>query len=321
MNNNLLLPILAAVSVILLVWGVAQVMMGLKDDKERLRQRLSGEGRVSEHFDATHFNVVKKQRIVGGVSGAIAYLPFTEKLGSRIAQTWPSFSLAKFTFLSLGLSLMGFMTVVLVTGAYVLGIAGAAIGFGPMIMLNNQYNRHQRNLILQLPEALDFLSRVLRAGHSLSTGLQMMADELPLPLSGEFRRCYDQHSLGQSLEESLKDTAVRVDNPDFGFFVTAILIQRSTGGDLSEVLTNISDMIRQRIRLSQSVKAKTAEGRFTGYILTVFPVVMFFVSYYMSPTYASVLLHTRKGIGLMCLAGCMLVSGIFVIRKITTVKV
>ncbi len=149
----------------------------------------------------------------------------------------------------------------------------------------------------------------------------MMADELPMPLSGEFRRCYDQHSLGQSLEESLKDTAVRVDNSDFGFFVTAVLIQRQTGGDLSEVLTNISGMIRQRIRLSQHVKAKTAEGRFTGYILTVFPIIMFFISYYLNPKYADVLLHTPTGIGLLCLAGGMLIMGMFVIRKITDVKV
>ncbi len=149
----------------------------------------------------------------------------------------------------------------------------------------------------------------------------MMADELPMPLSGEFRRCYDAHSVGQALEESLKDTAVRVDNPDFGFFVTAILIQRQTGGDLSEVLDNISDMIRQRIRLGQHVKAKTAEGRFTGYILVVFPVVLFFVSYYLNPGYASVLLHTSTGLWLLATAAVMLMLGTWAIRKITTIKV
>jgi tight adherence protein B len=149
----------------------------------------------------------------------------------------------------------------------------------------------------------------------------MMADELPQPLAGEFRRCYDQHSVGQPLEDSLKDAALRVDNSDFGFFVTAILIQRQTGGDLSEVLTNISGMIRQRIRLQQHVKAKTAEGRFTGYILVVFPVVLFFICYYVSPTYANVLLHTKTGIYLLGIAAGMLMLGTWLIRKITTIKV
>ena len=190
-----------------------------------------------------------------------------------------------------------------------------------MLRSTSAVNRRQRDFLDQLPEALDFLSRILRAGHSLSTGLQMMADELPQPLSGEFRRCYDSHSVGQALEDSLKDTAVRVDNSDFGFFVTAILIQRQTGGDLSEVLTNISDMIRQRIRLAQHVKAKTAEGRFTGYILVVFPVVLFFVSYYLNPGYASVLLHTSTGLWLLATAAGMLMMGSWAIKKITTIKV
>src|ERR1041385_7170764 len=104
--------------------------------------------------------------------------------------------------------------------------------------------------------------------------MQTIAEEMPEPISGEFRRCNDQHSLGQPLEECLKDMASRVGSTDFAFFVTAVLIQRTTGGDLSEVLGNISGMIRQRIRLQNHVKAKTAEGRFTGYILTAFPGVM-----------------------------------------------
>src|SRR5204863_8156518 len=131
--------------------------------------------------------------------------------------------------------------------------------------------RRQRAIANQLPEALDFLSRVLQAGHSFSTGVQMMSEELLDPLKTEFRRCYDQHSLGQPLEDSLKEMTTRVESTDFAFFVTAVLIQRQTGGDLAEVLNNISDMIRQRIGLQQHVKAKTAEGRFTGYIMVAFP--------------------------------------------------
>jgi tight adherence protein B len=218
--------------------------------------------------------------------------------------------------------MLGFILMFVVSFSLLLAVVcGIVFSFIPLIMLNAACNRRQRAFLDQLPEALDFLSRILRAGHSLSTGLQMMADELPDPLSSEFRRCYDAHSVGQPLEESLKDTAIRVDNPDFGFFVTAILIQRQTGGDLSEVLNNISDMIRQRIRLQQHVKAKTAEGRFTGYILVVFPVILFFLSYYVNPKYASVLLHTSTGIWLLVIAGVMLIMGSYCIRRITTIKV
>jgi tight adherence protein B len=320
--NEMTLPILVAVTVGLLIWGIFQLFGGLSDHKRKLQQRLSGDGKLSQGFDPATFTVVRRQTKISGLSGLLAQLPMMRTVASHLMQTWPSFSLAKFSFLSFGAALTGFMTVYLVTGAAVLGVAGAFIfGIIPLFILNNRRSKRQRLFLDQLPEALDFLSRILRAGHSLSTGLQMMADELPQPLAGEFRRCYDQHSVGQPLEDSLKDAALRVDNPDFGFFVTAILIQRQTGGDLSEVLTNISDMIRQRIRLQQHVKAKTAEGRFTGYILVVFPVVLFFISYYVSPTYANVLVHTRTGIYLLATAAGMLMLGTWLIRKITTIKV
>jgi tight adherence protein B len=320
--NEMILPFLVATTVILLIVGLYQVIGGLSDERKRLQQRLTHDGKSTEGFDPATLTVVRRQQVIGGFSGALARLPFGQLLAHRIAQTWPSFSLAKLMFLSLGLAVMGFCIMFVVTASALLGTAvGLVLGVIPVMMLNHGRNRRQREFLDQLPEALDFLSRILRAGHSLSTGLQMMADELPQPLSGEFRRCYDAHSVGQPLEDALKDTAIRVDNSDFGFFVTAILIQRQTGGDLSEVLDNISGMIRQRIRLQQHVKAKTAEGRFTGYVLVVFPVVLFFVSYYLNPNYASVLLHTSTGLTLLGIAAGMLTMGTWAIRKITTIKV
>jgi len=137
----------------------------------------------------------------------------------------------------------------------------------------------------------------------------------------EFRRCYDQHSLGQPLEDCLKAMASRIESTDFAFFITAVLIQRQSGGDLSEVLRNISGMIRQRIRLQQHVKAKTAEGRFTGYILVAFPAVMFCVAYVMNPAYAGILVHTTTGLELLGTAFGLSMLGLFAIRQITTVKV
>jgi tight adherence protein B len=188
-------------------------------------------------------------------------------------------------------------------------------------MLMQKRSRRQRSIAMQLPEALEFLARVLQAGHSFSTGIQMMSEELPDPLCSEFRRCYEQHSLGQPLEDSLKEMATRIESTDFAFFVTATLIQRQTGGDLSEVLKNISGMIRQRIRLAQHVKAKTAEGRFTGYILVAFPAVMFVIVSFMNPQYAQKLTGTPTGQKLLGIAFALQLMGLWAIRKLTTVKV
>jgi tight adherence protein B len=200
-------------------------------------------------------------------------------------------------------------------------LAAAGAGYLPYFLVSMKRGRRLKALCDQLPEALDFLSRALKAGHSLSTGIQMMADELPMPLSAEFRQCYDAHSLGQSLDEALKDTAGRVESTDFAFFVTAVLIQRQTGGDLSEVLKNISGMIRGRVRLQQQVKAKTAEGRFTGYIMVAFPIVMFFIASTLNPEYGQILLHTSAGLKMLGFAVSLQVMGLLAIRRITTVKV
>jgi tight adherence protein B len=115
--------------------------------------------------------------------------------------------------------------------------------------------------------------------------------------------------------------STRIESTDFAFFITAVLIQRQSGGDLSEVLNNISGMIRQRIRLQQHVKAKTAEGRFTGYILVAFPAVMFMIAYVLNPGYAGILLHTNMGLTLLGVSFGLCVAGLLAIRKITTVKV
>jgi tight adherence protein B len=206
--------------------------------------------------------------------------------------------------------------------SWVFGILGGIFGLLlPFFILNSKRSRRQRMIADQLPETLDFLSRILKAGHSLTTGIQMVADELPMPLSGEFRRCYDQHSLGQPLEESFKEMASRIESPDFAFLITAILIQRQTGGDLSEVLGNISGMIRARIRLAQQVKSKTAEGRFTGYILVAFPAAMFLIMYGMNPEYTAIMYQTTKGLCLLGVAVGLQVMGLLAIRKITKIRV
>jgi tight adherence protein B len=113
----------------------------------------------------------------------------------------------------------------------------------------------------------------------------------------------------------------RIESTDFAFFITAVLIQRQTGGDLSEVLNNISNMIRARIHLQQHVKSKTAEGRFTGYIMVAFPAVMFCICYFLNPDYCGVLLHTSTGEKLLAVAFGLQMSGLWMINKITTVRV
>src|SRR4051812_20774383 len=318
--ETLILPAIIAIAVGLGLWGVLGVLRGDGTEKKKLAQRLGGEG--SRESDLSEqFKPILRMTEVVGVPPWLANKPFIQSLNRKLLQAVPGASLGKFLLIAIAMGCITFFCAFGIGGSpWVSLVGGVGAGYLPFFYLNAKRNKRQRLMADQLPEALDFLSRVLRAGHSFSTGLQMMSDELPQPLAGEFRRCYDQHSLGQSLEDSLKDAAARVESTDFAFFVTALLIQRQTGGDLSEVLGNISGMIRGRIRLQQQVRSKTAEGRFTGYILVAFPAVMFGIVYTQNPEYCQKLL-TGDGLYLLGTAFTLQMSGLFCIKKITTIRV
>lgn len=316
-----LLPILIAAAVGLLVWGIISVVANPeRAQKRQLNKRLSAEDRsVSTSSLKANISLTLEDPALPAV---LAKLTIVRKLQRHVIQAYPELPLSRFMLFVVGAGVVGGMLAGAITGQPVAAlIVGGALAYVPFFILNTKRATKQRLIAEQLPEALDFLSRVLRAGHSLTTGLQMMGEELPAPLCLEFRRCYDQHSLGAPLEECLKDMITRVESTDFAFFVTAVLIQRSTGGDLSEVLNNISNMIRGRVRLKSHVKAKTAEGRFTGYILVAFPAVMFVLAWYMSPEHAGKLMHTSSGLKMLATAFGMQMLGLWSIRKITTVKV
>jgi tight adherence protein B len=319
---QLLFPILVALTTALAAWGVARVVLErTSPDRRKLARRLSNEGRYdAPALDSSIGSVVREVPVLG-VPPWLGRQPFIQALHRHLLQAFPQMTLPRFFAISSAMGLAAVAVTFLVGDSVVVSLAAGGLAtYLPLFYLGQKRGHRQKLLTSQLPDALDFLSRVLKAGHSFSTGLQMMADELPEPLSGEMRQCYDAHSLGQPLDQALKETAARIDSSDFAFFVTALVVQRQTGGDLSEVLRNISAMIRSRMRLAQHVKAKTAEGRLTGYILVAFPAVMFALCYFQNPTYCGKLL---EGTGRYFLAAAFFLQmlGLWSIRIITTVKV
>jgi len=314
--------ILVAASVALAAWFLVALFNTMFDpQKRRLQQRLASDQKNDGPSQVTR-SAIAAQTEVKGLSATLVRAPILAQLNRRVIQAFPNATLAQFLLFAALFGMVAMVIAMSIFESVVIGaVAGLVISYLPMMVLNAKRNRRQKALSLQLPEALDFLARILRSGHSLSTGLQMMSEELPRPLADEFRRAYEQHSLGLSMEEALKDMVLRIESTDFAFFVTAVLIQRTTGGDLSEVLDNISGMIRQRIRLQQHVKAKTAEGRFTGYILSAFPAVMFLIAASLNPDYTGVLWKTNQGMTLLGVAFGLTLLGLWAIKKITTVRV
>jgi tight adherence protein B len=321
MDSNALF-ILVAAAVALLVFGVGMAVMGMvNNEKKKLSQRLGGDGakKVGQNLP---LSITRNDDETNGASTMLVRWRPLEGLHRVVVQAYPNMNVTLFLCIA-GTGAVGMFIIgsALTNNLVIAAVAGVLGAYFPFLMLMQKRSRRQRAIALQLPDALDFLSRILQAGHSFSTGIQMMSEELPDPLKSEFRRCYEQHSLGQPLEDTLKEMATRIESTDFAFFITATLIQRQTGGDLSEVLKNISNMVRQRIRLAQHVKAKTAEGRFTGYILVAFPAVMFVLVAFMNPSYAHNLTGTSVGQKMLGVAFGLQICGLYAIRKLTTVKV
>lgn len=317
--SSTLMIILIAAAVAAAGFATAQIVGEMTDpEKRRLKQRLTGEGRPTTS-DQPALQLYLNEQPEGAILGKVRLFA---NLQASLRQLYPDASFARFLLLCGALGLVGYTVVWGMTGMVILGlVVGGVMAYIPALFLGFRRKNRQKVMCEQLPEALDFLSRVLRAGHSLGTGLQMLGAELPDPLAAEFRKAYDQHSVGVAMEVALKDMTKRVESTDFAFFVTATLIQRQTGGDLAQVLSNISGMIRQRLRLNQQVRAKTAEGRFTGYILSAFPAVMFLLSYILNPTYAGQLIRSSTGLTLLGVAGGLQLMGLFAIKKLTTVNV
>jgi tight adherence protein B len=310
-----------AVATAALAWPLARALIDLLAARKRkIRQRLAEEKRYGgESSPSRSVRLLDLQEKLPGLLGDVRPL---QSLQKRISRAFPSLTLAQFAILSVLTGVIGGAIGWIFSGVPAFALLGAVGGaLLPCLVVGRKLDHWKKTIVRQLPDALDFLSRVLRAGQSFSTGLQLLSEELPNPLAREFRRCYDQHGLGQPIEEGLREMAIRLESTDFAFFATAVILQRQSGGDLAEVLQNISHMVRQRLRLQQSVRAKTAEGRLTGYIMVLFPFVMFVLTYAMDPTRAGVLLHTMMGRLMLLAAATLQLTGLLLIRRITTVRV
>lgn len=201
-----------------------------------------------------------------------------------------------------------------VRGDMIQGAVGGLIaGLIPMIVVNQKRNARLEKLRSQLPDAFDLMARVIRAGQTMSQALQAVADEFPMPIAAEFAYCYEQQNLGLSPEMTYRDLTRRTGLIELKIFVLALLIQQQTGGNLAELLGKLSAVVRDRFRIRGHIRTLTAEGRLQGHILTILPIAMFFVMWFLNPGYAGELLKHQE---LLVATACFMCLGSLWIRKI-----
>lgn len=198
------------------------------------------------------------------------------------------------------------------------GICGALL---PFMLVKWRRNKRMDKFGAQLPAALDLMQQALRAGQSLPAGIQLVGEQLSEPLGPEFQKAYEQQNLGVPLTDSLKDMADRIDNLDMQFFVTAVTLQRQTGGDLAEILDKISHLVRERIQIKGMIQALTGEGRISGVVLLGLPPVLFLVMLRLNYEYVMQLFVDPLGQKMLAGATFMQLIGAFTIKKIIDIKV
>ena len=204
---------------------------------------------------------------------------------------------------------------------YIAPLFGILMFVIPWAWLLNKRRKRLKAFGGQLSDALELVARALRAGHSLAAGMHVVAEEMPSPIADEFGRVYEEQNLGIPIEEAMKSMCDRVPNLDLRFFVTSVLIQRQTGGDLSEILDKIGYVIRERFRILGQVQALTAEGRLSGVILIALPFGLFIMMLYIKPDYVEKLWTHELGIKMSVFALIAQLVGALVIKKIVNIKV
>jgi len=202
--------------------------------------------------------------------------------------------------------------------ALLLAVVLGALPAGYLYWLKNQ---RMKMFERQLPEALELVSRALRSGHAFSVGLKLVGDEAADPIGIEFRRVFDEISMGVALPQALQNMTDRLDCVDLRFFVTSVLVQRETGGNLAEIIDSLAGMIRKRFELHLKVRALSAEGRFSAIILFALPIVVGGILYKMNPDYMSTLFTDPMGQKMLMVGSFLMVTGAIIMKRMVAIKV
>jgi len=228
------------------------------------------------------------------------------------------------TFILLSCFLFGFGLVVggLLHWPFLLSfLFGVFLSVIPSIVMNARKNRRMKKFIMYFPEALEMFARSLRAGHSFTGAIQLVAQEMPDPIGTEFSKVFEEQNLGIPLRQALIGMTDRVDILDVKFFITAILIQRETGGNLAEIIDKIAYVIRERFRVQGQLKIFTAQARISGVILSLLPIGVAVLIGILNPEYMKPLWFERNGRIMIAVAVTLQILGMLAIRKIIRIKI
>lgn len=329
--NPLLVSVTVFLVAILFVGVVYFVIWEMPERKKRqsIKKRFDSISEIKVRTSSSEeLNVLKSDLLsdVPAVHQLLLQLlwhePYTRQLKRWISQADLTLNVGTFLLISSVFFAGGFSLTYRLLPLLPLNLlAGVSLGLLPLCYLMFKRKRRLNRFEAMFPEALDLLTRAVKAGHAFNTGISMIAEEMDDPVGKEFQIMFDEQNFGLPLKQALFNLIARVPLLDLKFFVTAVLMQRETGGDLAELLTNLAHLIRERFKIMGQVRSFSAQGRLTGYILSAVPIAMGAIISSMNWDYMKVLFEEKTGHYMLAVAGFCQILGYIIISKIVKIKV
>jgi tight adherence protein B len=293
-------------------------------ESKRLEERLTGLVFQSSVAQDKELQVLRKELLseIPNINQLMLRLRAATRLRRMIEQADMNVTVSRLFMFSLILGMVSGMSISLLTqslvGAILAGLAAAAL---PFVQVWRKRKKRLNVFLSLLPDSLELMSRGLSAGHAFTESLHMVASEMPEPIAGEFGKTYEEQNLGLSYKLALKNLAARIPLLDMQLCVTAILIQRETGGNLAEILEKVAHTIRERFRIIEDLKTLTTSSRMSAWILCALPLGIAVMVNFMNPEYMYPLWRDPRGHNLLYLAAGMQIIGMLLIRKIMRIRI
>ena len=286
----------------------------------RLQRRLDLVARTSEGQRSQ----LKQRQLsdVSAIARLLSDLALATRLERLIGQSGLSWTVSSLLLTSAAVGSLGLAYVILTGQPAIFGVVMAGLLASlPWLYVIWKRSKRLRRLERQLPDALDLITRAIRAGHSLPLGIQLLSEEMPDPIAGEFRLVHEQVSFGVSLQQALTSLCERVPLTDMRYFVVSVLIQRQSGGNLTEVLGNLSKLIRERLKLLARIRVLASEGKMSAWTLALLPFVLGGLMYLANPEFMRPLWTDPIGISIIQTLLTMMVAGIIVLMRLVKIRV
>jgi len=321
MNHALIVGVLIAAAVLVAAVGILTMFMDRK--RRHVRRRLDDlqQTVVEETGEAT---ILRDESLssIPALDNLLQRFYVSKKLGALLKQADVSMKVGTFVMLTIVLAALGGFIAYFASKWEWMGLVGAiAVGSIPYWVIYRKKEMRRRMFEQQFPDALDLMTGALRSGMAFTGALQVVSEESPDPVATEFRIVFEEHRLGLSLRESLEGMTTRIDSTELRLFVTAVLIQKDTGGNLAEILDGTAYVIRDRFRILGDVRTITAQARLSGTILTVLPMIMAAMLMVLVPDYMKVLISDPVGPYLIGVAVFLQIVGYLAMRTIIQIKV